>query len=103
MQLDVYPNPLIRARRFYPYVVVLQADIAALGQERIIAFLAPLSQIGTIPGRLMPIVDVGGRQFVVLMPSLTNVPVAELRRPVASLETFRDRISAALDWTFFGV
>ena len=29
MQLEVFANPLVSARRFYPYVVVLQADIAA--------------------------------------------------------------------------
>jgi toxin CcdB len=103
MQLDVFPNPLVRARRAFPFVVVLQADIAAFGQERIVAFLAPRAQLGPIAGRLMPIVEVGGRQFVLLMPSITNVPVAELRGQVANLQAYRDRIVDAIDWTFRGV
>ena len=102
MQLDVYPNPLVRARRAFPFVVVLQADIAALGQERIIAFLAPRAQLGPIAGRLMPVVEIGDRQFVLLMPSITNVPVAELRGQVGNLAAFRDRIVDAIDWTFLG-
>lgn len=103
MQLEVFPNPLVRARQAYPYVVVLQADIAALGRERIIAFLAAREQIGPVGGRLMPVVEIGGREFVLLMPSLTNVPVTELRGPVGDLKAFRDRIVDAIDWTFLGI
>lgn len=103
MQLEVFPNPLVRARRAYSYVVVLQADIAALGRERIIAFLAPRAEIGPISGRLMPVVEIGDRVFVLLMPSMTNVPVTELRHSVANLGAFRDRIVDAIDWTFLGI
>ena len=103
MQLEVFPNPLVRARGAYPYVVVLQADIAALGRERIVAFLAAREQIGPVGGRLMPVVEIGGREFVLLMPSLANVPVTELRGSVGDLKAFRDRIVDAIDWTFLGI
>jgi toxin CcdB len=103
MQLEVFRNPLARARRAYPYVVVLQADIAALGRERIIAFLAAREQIGPVSGRVMPVVEIGGREFVLLMPSLTNVPVTELRGSVGSLKAYRDRIVDAIDWIFLGI
>ena len=103
MQLEVFPNPLVRARRAYPYVVVLQADIAALGRERIIALPAAREQIGPVGGRLMPVVEIGGREFVLLMPSLTTVPVTELRGPVGDLKAFRDRIVDAIDSTFLGI
>jgi hypothetical protein len=96
----VFPNPLVRARGAYPYVVVLQADIAALGRERIVAFLAPHAQVGHVAGRLTPIVTVGKRSFVVLMPSMTNVPVSELQDPVGSLQGFRESILDAIDATF---
>jgi len=103
MQLEVFPKPLVRARRAFPHVVVLQADIAALGRERIIAFLAASSQIDPVGGRLMPVVQIGGREFVLLMPSLTNVAATELRRPVEDLQAFRDRIVDAVNWTFLGI
>ena len=103
MQLEVFPNPLVRARRVYPHVVVLQADIAATGRDRVIAFLVARRQIGPVTGRLMPIVEIGGQEFVVLMPSITNVSTAELRRPVGDLTAYRSQIVNALDWMFLGI
>ena len=103
MQLEVFPNPLVRARRAYPYVVVLQADIAAMGRERVVAFLAAKDQIGPVSGRLMPVVEVDRREFVVLMPSITNVPVAELRRSVGDIAAWRSKIVDAIDWMFLGI
>jgi toxin CcdB len=102
MQLEVFPNPLVRARGAYPYVVVLQADVAALGRERIVAFLAPHAQAGNVAGRLMPVVTIDKRSFVVLMPSITNVPVSALRDSVGNLQAFRESILDAIDATFIG-
>ena len=51
----------------------------------------------------MPVVQIDGRDFVLLMPSITNVPVAELRSPIGNLNPFRDRIVDAIDWTFLGI
>ena len=102
MQLEVFPNPLVRARGAYPYVVVLQSDVTALGPERIVAFLAPHAQVGNVIGRLMPIVTIDQRSFVVLMPSITNVPAEELRDPVGNLQAFRQSIVDAIDATFLG-
>jgi toxin CcdB len=103
MQLDVFANPLVRARRAFPYVVLLQADISAFGSDRIVAFLAAKAQFGSPSSRLMPVVEVAGREFVLLMPSITNVPVAELRSPIGNLNPFRDRIVDAIDWTFLSI
>ena len=103
MQLDVFPNPLVRARRSFPYVVLLQADISAFGSDRIIAFLAAKAQFGPPNSRLMPVVQVAGRDFVLLMPSITNVPATELRGPIGNLNAFRDLIVDAIDWTFLGI
>jgi toxin CcdB len=102
-QLEVFANPLVRARRAFPYVVVLQSDISVQGRERIVAFLAPRSQVAPLPGRLTPIVQFAGKEFIVLMPWMTNVPASELRKPVADLAPFRDRIVDAIDWLFLGI
>ncbi len=40
-QLDIFTNPIARARRAYPFVVVLQADLADPGRDRIVAPLVP--------------------------------------------------------------
>jgi hypothetical protein len=36
-QFDVFVNPISQARRAYPYVAVLQSDLAEAGPERIVA------------------------------------------------------------------
>jgi toxin CcdB len=102
-QLEVFANPLVRARRAFPYVVVLQSDVSVQGRERIVAFLAPRSQVAPLPGRLTPIVQFAGKEFIVLLPWMTNVPASELRKPVADLAPFRDRIVDAIDWQFLGI
>lgn len=102
-QLEVFTNPLARARRTFPYVVVLQSDVSVQGRERIVAFLAPRSQVAPVVGRLTPIVEFVGKEFIVLMPWMTNVPASELRAPVADLSAFRDRIVDAIDWLFLGI
>jgi toxin CcdB len=103
MQLEVFANPLVGARRAFPYVVVLQSDVSVQGRDRIVAFLAPRSQVAPVVGRLTPIVDVAGKEFVILMPWITNVPESELRTAVGDLTPFRDRIVDAIDWLFLGM
>ena len=103
MQLEVFANPLPRARRAFPYVVVLQSDASVQGRERIVAFLAPRSQVAPVAGRLTPVVEFASKDFIVLMPWMTNVPASELKTPVADLGVFRERIIDAIDWLFLGV
>lgn len=103
MQLEVFANPLARARRAFPFVVVLQSDVSVQGGERIIAFLAARFQVAPVAGRVTPVVEFAGKEFIVLMPWMTTVPVSELRTPVANLMSFRDRIVDAIDWLFLGV
>jgi toxin CcdB len=102
MQFDVHPNPIGRARRAFPLVAVLQSDLAETGRDRVVAFLAPRAGLPTATGRLMPIVRVGGEEFVLLVQSLTNLPVADLKSAVGNISTQRDSIIEALDWLFLG-
>jgi toxin CcdB len=102
-QLDVFENPITAARRAYPLVVVLQADIADTGLERIVAPLAPRSRLSGTKGRLAPHVTVAGTEYVVLVPSLTAVRAADLRTRRGQLGAHRDALVAALDFLFLGV
>lgn len=102
-QFDVFDNPVARARRAYPYVVVLQADLADTGRERIVAPLAPLRGLRGSAGRLTPHVQVDGVDHAVLVPSLTAIPTSDLRDARAHLAQHREAFSAALDYLFFGV
>jgi CcdB protein len=48
-------------------------------------------------------VTVGRDEFVLLVTSMTTIPVQSLGRAIASLADRRDDIFAAIDYLFFGV
>jgi hypothetical protein len=56
----------------------------------------------TIAGRLIPMVEVANQDYALLVPSLTALPMADLRQAVASLAADLERILADLDYSFIG-
>jgi hypothetical protein len=102
-QFDVFENPITRARRAYPFVAVLQADLAQTGRDRIVAPLAPRAHLPGTVGRLTPHVKVSGVDHVLRVPSLTCVAAADLRNLRDQLARYRNEIVAALDNLFLGV
>ena len=100
MQHDLFVHPNRRTRAVYPLIVVLQADVAE-GEERIVA---PLTYSSAGPGsRLRPVVMHDGEHFMVIMRLLGLVPARLLRHPVGSIAPYRDDLTRALDWLFFGI
>ncbi len=102
-QFDVFTNPITGARRAYPFVVVLQADLADTGRERIVAPLAPKARLAGTVGRLTPHVRIAGIEHVLLVPSMAAITAADLREVRGHLAAYRDAIVAALDYLFLGV
>jgi toxin CcdB len=102
-QLDVFINPIPQARRAYPYVVVLQSDLADTGRERIVAPLVPKTRLPGTLGRLTPHVRVADVDHVLLVPSLTGLAAKDLRELRGQLVAYRDDIVAALDYLFLGL
>ena len=101
-QFDVLDNPVPRARRATPFVAILQSDLAETGRDRVVAPLAPRAAMPSLAGRLIPIVQVENQDYALLVPSLTALPVADLRQVIATLAHDRERILAALDYLFIG-
>lgn len=102
-QYDVVENPVPRARRAFPFVAILQSDLADTGSDRIVAPLVPSARIPGVAGRLMPIVKVEGIDHALIVPRLTAVSAAELRAVKDSVSAYRNEIVAALDLLFLGV
>jgi toxin CcdB len=102
-QFDVFENPIPRARRAYPFVVVLQSDIADTGSDRIVAPLAARARLPGTAGRLTPHVTLSGIEYVLLVPSLTAMRASDLRMTKGRLHEHREAIVAALDLLFLGV
>jgi len=103
MQHDLHVNPNQRTRRAYPFVVELQADIAE-GDNRLIAPLAPpTGPFAGATSRAIPQIDHDGSRYVVALPLISSLPRNQLRIPVGSIASYRDDITRALDWLFFGI
>lgn len=103
-QFDVYANPIAAARSVFPYVLILQADVAVVSHEIVVAPIASQSKFTVAgSGRLMPKVSIDGRDYVVVTGSLTTLPLADLKRRVANLRDQRPALLGALDLLFFGV
>jgi toxin CcdB len=102
-QFDVFVNPIPQARRTYPYVAVLQSDLANTGRERIVAPLAPKAKLSGTAGRLTPHVRILDVDHVLLVPGMTTVAAVDLRDHRGQLASHRDAIVAALDYLFLGV
>jgi toxin CcdB len=102
-QFDVYINPIPQARRAYPYVAVLQSDLAETGRERIVAPLVPRARLSGTTGRLTPHVRVSDVDHVLLVPNMAGVAARDLRELRGQLKAYREAIVAALDYLFLGV
>lgn len=101
MQHDVYANSTQGERRSYPFRVVLQADI----DEEAMKIVASLVPVSAVPNRsrLLSIVEHNGQSYGVILHLMTHVPARRLKRPAGSLSAWRDDLTQALDWLFFGI
>lgn len=102
-QYEVFENPIPRARRAFPFVSVLQSDLADTGSDRIVAPLIPHARIPGAVGRLMPIVKVLGVDHVLVVPRMVPMTAADLRTAKDNLTPHRNEIIAALDLLFLGI
>ena len=102
-QFEVFVNPVARARASYPFVVALQADSTRGSRERAVAPLAPRGSFPAIGGRLTPIITIEREEFVLLLTSVTTLPVPSLGTAIASVVDRRNDILAAIDYLFFGI
>lgn len=103
MQHDVHVNPAVRTRGAFPFVAILQADVAAEGRGRIVAPLVPFGCMDSVAGRLLPTVRHADQEFYLVVELMASWPVGALRRPVGSVAADRYEITRALDWLFTGV
>jgi toxin CcdB len=102
-QFDVFVNPIPSARRAYPFVVVMQSDIAHNASDQIVAPLVPKSSMPKGAGALTPLVAVEGREHVVIVPRLSTIRSRDLTMSQCSIAAARRDLLAAIDYLFFGV
>ena len=99
----MFDNPIPQARWAFPFVVILQSELADTGRDRIVAPLVPRTRMTGTVGRLTPVVKVANVEHVLLVPRVTAIAATELRAIIGWLTAYRSDIVAALDYLFLGV
>lgn len=101
-QFDVYRNPGPDSRRI-PYLLDIQSDLLSGVATRVVVPLARLTEYVKPMRRLQPVLDIEGRDMVMLTADLAGVVRSDLGAKVVSAAGRRGEIMAALDMLFFGV
>ena len=84
------------------FLLDVQADLLANLNTRVVVPLIPLDE-APVPARtLNPIFQVEGVTVVMVSQFLAAVPEKILKKPLGSLDGFRQEITAALDLLFQG-
>jgi toxin CcdB len=102
-RLDVYLNPGAHAGTT-PYLLDVQSDLLDGLGSRVVVPLRRLEHFPSVslPERLIPVVTIDGKAYLLETPKMGAVPQRVLKTPVASLVNEQSRIMDALDFLFQG-
>lgn len=96
-RFDVYANPGTHART-PPYLLDVQSDLLDGLDSRMVIPLRCREQFPqvTLPARLIPALQIEGRDYLLETPKMAAVPRKILKTPVSSLAAEHIHITAAL-------
>jgi toxin CcdB len=102
-RFDVYPNPGVHAGTT-PYLLDVQSDLLDGLDSRMVIPLRSLDRFAQVklPERLMPVLQIQGKKYLLETPKMGAVPARILKAPVTFLGGEQARITAALDFLFQG-
>lgn len=103
-QFSVYANKDKATQKTYPYFLNVQNDLLDELNSRVVI---PFSTPGLIKHRdakkLCPIIQIKGKDFVLLTHQITTVPASFLASKVDQIDSFRGEIISAIDLLFTGI
>jgi toxin CcdB len=103
-QLVVYRNAHPATREATPLLLEVQHDLLSTLATTVVIPLRPVSAMkGAILRTLTPVVEVEGREYVLVTPELAGVPRKALGAPVTNMEAQRSAVMAALDLLISGI
>ncbi|MEW6282706.1 MAG: CcdB family protein [Candidatus Eremiobacterota bacterium] len=104
MQYDVYRNRNPASNKRFPYLLEVQAALLEGLDTRVVVPLAAREQFaGKILTRLMPLLQIKGKELVAVTPQMAGIAKRELGDCVGNLGLARQEIIAALDFLLTGV
>ena len=103
-QFSVYVNKDKATRKTYPYFLNVQNDLLDELNSRVVI---PFSTPGSIKHRdakkLCPIIQIKGKDFVLLPHQITTVPRSFLSSEIDLVVSFRTEIISAINLLFTGI
>jgi toxin CcdB len=102
-QFDVYLNPNAATRKLIPYLLDVQADLLDTLATRVVVPLILAEEMGLAAKHLNPQFKIKGVAVVMSTAELAGVANRSLGDKVATLESKRNEIIAALDLLFTGI
>jgi len=103
-QFDVYRNPNPSSRTRIPFLLDVQAGLLdSLATRVVVPLCSPELLGGKTAERLNPVLEIQGRQFVLLTPEVAGIPRKVLGERVGNLASKREAIVSALDVIFTGI
>ena len=101
-QFDIVPNPFPAGRGERPFLVAVQHNRLSELSTRVLVPLVATGKLG-LKSRLNPEIVLEGRTYFIDPTNMVTLPLRLLGKPVANIESSRDRIIAALDLVFTGI
>ncbi|MBT8420034.1 MAG: CcdB family protein [Gammaproteobacteria bacterium] len=103
-QLTLYKNEDDASNGIYPYFIDIQNPLFRDLNSRLVIPLSPHEALdNTDAKRLCPVISLNEGSFVLLTHQMTSVSKSLLKTKVTSLESFRDKILAAIDMLVSGI
>jgi len=103
-QFVVYRNANPATRQTTPLLLEVQHDLLASLATTVVVPLRPVAAMkGATLRTLTPVVEVEGREYVLVTPELAGVPRKALGAPFTNIEAQRSAVMAALDLLVSGI
>lgn len=103
-QFSVYTNKDKSTQKTYPYFLNVQNELLDELNSRVVI---PFSTPGSIKHRdakkLCPIIQIKGKDFVLLTHQITTVPASFLASKIDQIDDFRPEIISAIDLLLTGI
>lgn len=101
---SVFRNKNSTSKSAFPLLLDIQSDILSELETRVVIPLAPLEKVkGKIMNRLMPVLNIEGKVYVLYTAQIAGISKRELGALVGNLSAHRRDILGALDFLVTGI
>ena len=103
-QYSLYKNENKSSKKTYPYFVDVQSDLLdSLNSTIVIPLTTSKETNKKIAKGLCPVLEIDGKDYVLLTHQMTSVPVSLLKSELMIIDNYRYEILRAIDLLLTGI